>query len=102
VVLGDGDQPDGKLRLEAARPNPFVSTTLLRFALPTAGAVRIAVYDIRGRRVAELVDREFGAGDHTVVWDGTDSRGEALAAGLYFVMLDGGDRRAVSKVVRLH
>jgi hypothetical protein len=101
VALALRDEPNGFVRLEAARPNPFVARTDLHFALPAPAAVRIAVYDVGGRVVAELADRDFAAGDHTVAWDGRNDRGESLASGLYFVALEVEGRRAVSKVVRL-
>jgi hypothetical protein len=100
VALELRDEPDVFPRLDAARPNPFVMRTDLHFALPGPAAVRIAVYDVGGRVVAELADRDFAAGDHTVAWDGRNDQGEPLASGLYFVALEVGGRRAVSKVVR--
>ena len=51
--------------------------------------VRLTVYDVRGRSVAVLADRAFGAGEHTVLFDGRD-----LPSGVYFYRLqaDGYDR----------
>ena len=45
------------LSLLQARPNPFASATTLAYELPESGAVRLAVYDARGREVIVLVDR---------------------------------------------
>ena len=43
-------------------PNPFNSGTVIRFALPTSGAVELALYNLAGQRVATLVDGIRGAG----------------------------------------
>jgi len=46
--------------------------------------VKIAVYDIVGRRLAVLADGEFGAGSYPVEWNGRDTNGQAMGAGMYF------------------
>lgn len=77
------------LELAEAAPNPFRAETTLRYALPEAGAVRMTVYDLLGRSVAEVVDEEQEAGYHSATFA---SRG--LAAGVYVVRLDvGGEMR---------
>jgi len=68
-------------------PNPFNPSTTLRFALPEAGQVTLAVYDVNGRLVRNLVARRFEAGRHEVVWDGKDGNGRAVASGAYVYRL---------------
>lgn len=78
--------------LPAARlsnhPNPFNPRTVLRFETARTGAVRIGVFDLRGRRLRSLVDETLGAGAHEVVWDGRDDAGRDLASGQYFARLE--------------
>jgi len=50
-------------------PNPFNPETAIRFDLPQAGAVRLAVYDVLGRAVAMLVDERLPAGTHEATFD---------------------------------
>jgi flagellar hook assembly protein FlgD len=50
--------------------------------------VHLTVYDVAGRLVRVLEDRWLAAGEHSVVWDGTDTRGRAVGAGVYFDRLD--------------
>jgi len=76
------------LELDEARPNPFVGETVLRFALPAAGPVSLRVYDVQGRRVAELVNGPLPAGRHVVRWDGISSHRQACSAGVYFIRLE--------------
>ena len=68
--------------LGAAAPNPFASMTDLAYSLPSAGQVRIAVYDVTGRAVAVLADELRSAGNHRVRWDGRDARGMTSRRGL--------------------
>ena len=53
-------------------PNPFNPETTIRYALPQAGKVRLAVYDLLGHEVAVLVSGSRSAGHHTVRFDGDD------------------------------
>jgi len=72
-------------------PNPFQVQTQLSYTLPATGQVHVAVYDLRGRLVRELVNGAEAAGPHTVFWDGRDGRGLRTASGIYYarVMHDG-------------
>jgi len=68
----------------------------LRLDLPSVMRVRLDVFDVSGRRLRTLVDRELAAGTTTVTWDGRDSGGQALGSGIYFARLTAsGDNRTV-------
>ncbi|MCH7760413.1 T9SS type A sorting domain-containing protein, partial [candidate division TA06 bacterium] len=67
------------------QPNPFHSTTLIRYILPNSQEkipVRLAIYDISGRLVETLVDQDQESGVFTVIWEGKDQ-----ASGIYFYRL---------------
>ena len=68
--------------LEGAHPNPFGAATTIRFGLPEAAEIRLAVYDALGREVAVLVDGSLEAGYHEAAFDGS-----ALPSGTYLVRL---------------
>jgi hypothetical protein len=75
-------------RLLQNYPNPFNPTTNLSFELGHASLVTLKVFDLLGRAVATLIDREEkSAGRHDVVWDGT---GAASGIYLYRLQVDGG------------
>jgi hypothetical protein len=80
-------------------PNPFGARTTFDFNVSRSGAIRLDVYDIRGRRVRTLLDRPLPAGPHRVSWHGTNEGGRALPAGIYFVRLTVGPRVETRKVV---
>jgi hypothetical protein len=87
-VSGVPGAPVAAFGLDQNSPNPFNPRTTIRFSLPEAGRTRLAVYDIRGRRVALLVDEVLAAGDHAVVWDGRDGRGGRAGSGVYLYRLE--------------
>jgi hypothetical protein len=86
------DVPDTPMSYRLAQnfPNPFNPKTTIRFDLPEAQAVRLAIYDTSGRQVALLVDEIRQAGYHAVVWNGTDHRGSSMASGIYFYRIEAG------------
>jgi probable HAF family extracellular repeat protein len=65
-------------------PNPVTDDLVVRFALLEAGVVRLAVFDVAGRKVATLRDGELSAGAHTIPWRSTPS----LPAGVYYARLE--------------
>ncbi len=77
-------------------PNPFNPTTTLSFTLPAAARVKLSVFDIAGRQVAELVDGFQNAGVHEVIWDAA-----GLPSGIYCAHLSAGSRSAAQKMVLL-
>ena len=82
-----------------AFPNPFNPQTTLRLVNPRAGHVAVAVYDLQGRLVRELLATELPAGEHQVAWDGTDRSGRPAGSGVYFARLVAGDESSGAKLV---
>ncbi len=85
--------------IDGARPNPFGSHTTLTFSLAGRQHVTVAVYDLAGRVVSELVDREYDAGQYSVAWDGTNDSGAGVASGVYFLGIQVGGAEARRKMV---
>jgi len=97
------DAPDTPVNYRLAQnfPNPFNPKTSIRFDLPEAQAVRLAVYDTSGRQVALLVDEIKQAGYHTVEWNGTDDRGSSMASGIYFYRIEAGPLKQTTRMMLL-
>ena len=72
-------------------PNPFRSTTMIAYSLVGNAPVSIAIYDVRGALVRELVSGTLSAGRHRLVWDGRDGRGQRVGSGVYFCRLEAGE-----------
>ncbi len=71
----------------SAVPNPFNPLTELSFRLPESATGRLAVFDLRGQRVALLHDGTLSAGDNHFLWNGADAAGRAVPSGVYFARL---------------
>jgi hypothetical protein len=79
-------------------PNPFNPVTIISFDLPRGGYTSLIVYDLTGRLVRTLVAEVLPAGGHQRKWDGVDNGGEAVAAGVYFCVLDHEAGRIASRM----
>ena len=66
-------------------PNPFNAQTTISYSLPTADRVVLNIYDIMGRKVANLFNSRQDAGEHNIIWNATD-----LPSGIYFARLESG------------
>lgn len=77
--------------LRKTSPNPVSKTTgaTIRYAVPEKTHVTIAVYDVLGRRMAQLVDVSLRAGEHTVSLDSRQL--SDLPSGTYFYRMQAGD-----------
>jgi len=105
VTLGQSDVSSEtgyaplQLRLGQNHPNPFNPSTVLSYALPEAGRMELVVYDVRGRRVAVLVNGLMPAGEHRVEWGGLDDSGRPVASGVYLARLAVGAKIKTRKIV---
>ncbi|MGM0460091.1 MAG: T9SS type A sorting domain-containing protein [Bacteroidota bacterium] len=79
--------------LEQNFPNPFNPTTQINYAVPEQTDVRIEVYNVIGRRVATLVNREMAPGNYTVNFDAS-----SLSSGMYFYRLQAGSTLLTKKM----
>jgi|GEM_PF-3424539 len=83
-------------------PNPFNPQTEIRFAVPERCFVEIEVRDLLGRTVRTLLNRTLPAGNHSIPWDGRDTRGKKVPAGVYFIHMKTAKFSAVRKAILLN
>jgi hypothetical protein len=100
VAEGGGVHPY-KLEIEIINyPNPFNPGTRIEYRVAERCHVNVHVYDIMGRRVKCLVDREEAGGIHSIEWNGVNEEGVPVASGVYFARLDAGtDSKTVKMVI---
>ena len=87
---GVGDNPNNALVyfLALRSENPFRSgTAKITFGITKKEKVDLRVYDVTGRLVKTLANREFEAGSHDLFWDGSNDDGQLVSRGVYFYQL---------------
>jgi len=77
-------------------PNPFNPQTTISFTLPMKTNVEVNIFNIKGQKVATVLNNELVPGEHSVVWDATE-----LSSGVYFYQVKAGDTSKVKKMVLL-
>jgi len=85
--------------LQQNYPNPFNAGTEIRFALPSAGHVRLEIYNTLGAKVRTVVDAPKEAGRYKVHWDGADENGKVASSGVYAYRLQAGSFTAERKML---
>ena len=99
AVLSEESELPPARALHQNYPNPFNPSTTISFTVATRGPVELSVFDLLGRRVRILSEGPRSAGQHTVVWDGTDEKGRAVGSGIYVYRLRIADFAQTRKMV---
>ncbi len=97
----NADMIPQKFALLQNYPNPFNPATSIHFDLPSDEMVSIDVYNLFGQKVTTLVNNTMVAGSHSVVWNGKNTKGTDVAAGIYLYTIDAGDFKATKKMILL-
>ncbi|GAB4363454.1 MAG: hypothetical protein Kow0042_01390 [Calditrichia bacterium] len=82
-------------------PNPFNPRTVIKYGIPQAERVEVAIYNTLGQKVKTLVSGHQEAGYYTVVWDATNDSGSKVSSGIYFYAVNAGKHRAIKKMILL-
>jgi hypothetical protein len=94
------EQPgNAEFSLMALSRNPVQGAARLMLAVPASGHVQVAVYDVAGREVAVLADRDFAPGRYEITWD---ARNRGAPAGLYFIRATGLGKNQVRRMIVTH
>ena len=86
------------LSLTQNQPNPFAAATRIDFAVPAQSEVTLKVYNVSGQVVRSLTEGVREAGQYHVQWDGRDSAGSRVSAGVYFYRLEAAGRTLTKKM----
>jgi hypothetical protein len=85
LVTGVAEEQRKPEQFELAQnfPNPFNSSTIIRYSLPAESYVSLKIYDAAGREIRTLVDETVPRGIHSVTWDGRNEAGAPVPSGMY-------------------
>ncbi|MCP4583719.1 MAG: T9SS type A sorting domain-containing protein [candidate division Zixibacteria bacterium] len=96
-------EEDGKLptsfSLDQNYPNPFNAGTEIRYSTTEEGQVELAIYDLLGQKIRNLVNGNQQPGNHQVLWDGSDSDGRTVSSGVYFYRLTSNSQSISKRMV---
>ena len=81
-------------------PSSVNSTINIVFEIPNDAYARVSISDMQGREVALINNKMFLTGTNTVIWDGHDSSGQTISAGIYFVVIRSGGAEETVKIIR--
>ncbi len=80
-------------------PNPFNRQTVIKYGCPKRSKVCIQIFDITGRIINTLIDKEVEAGYHEIKWEGENKFGRKIANAVYFYRIQAGDFIATKKMI---
>ena len=88
------------LHLDHCYPNPFNSSTTIRYYMPEQAEVTLTVYDLLGKEVIVIEKKTVQAqGYHTAVWQAKNSQGLPVSSGIYIVQIRAGKWARQRKIV---
>jgi FlgD Ig-like domain len=91
-----------RMVVKVSAENPFTTRTTIRYTLEQGGNVELVVYNAQGVRLTTLSPAWKGIGEHTATWNGTNTEGQEVPSGTYFLVVFVNDRQAGEvKVVKL-
>ncbi|MBN1153806.1 FG-GAP repeat protein [candidate division KSB1 bacterium] len=82
-------------------PNPYNAQTTVHFNLPEPAHVVIKIFNQIGQCITTLTDQHFDAGSHQLIWDSRNLEHDLVSSGIYYVVLESGDRHVVKKTILL-
>ena len=82
-------------------PNPFNPSTTISFSLPSDNHAILNIYDISGKLINTLLDKNMKTGYHNISWDGKDLYGQEVSTGAYVYTLSTNDISLSGKMILL-
>jgi hypothetical protein len=94
-----GPEMPSSFSLQQNYPNPFNPTTFIQFTLSKSSDLQLNVYNLNGQYVKTIAAGNYSAGAHLATWDGRDSRGKAVASGIYLYRLTSAGTSFTKKMI---
>jgi hypothetical protein len=98
-AVGRDEIGEKAFRLGSNYPNPFNSSTTIRFNLPKASHVRLSICNVIGQEIRVLAEGKMTEGVNEVRWDGLDASVRSVPSGVYVVRLDAGSCHGTGKLL---
>ena len=98
-TLVHADDPENipdKFYVDNPYPNPFNSSTSIRFSLDKPSSVKVKIFDVSGRLVVTLLDKELPAGLNSLKWDAKNT-----SSGIFFMRFETENHQLVKKILLL-
>ncbi|MFA8298678.1 MAG: agmatine deiminase family protein [Hyphomicrobiales bacterium] len=83
-------------------PNPVSKDAYIYLNINQPQKVKLTLYDISGRKIGIIVDKTLNSGDHKIYWNATNSDGDHLPQGAYFIHFSSGKYEMTQKVLIVH
>jgi hypothetical protein len=99
VLIPIGSGTPRVLTFGTPRPSPSDGNVRFAIGLPNAGHMRLRVFDVMGRQVATVTDRDGASGWFELGWDGRDASAHAVSGGVYWARLEYAGQVITRKVV---
>lgn len=78
----------GNYRLEQTYPNPFNSSTTIKYSIPQISQVKMNIYNVLGEKIKTLLNSDIGPGEYKIIWNARDDMGKEVGSGIYFIIFD--------------
>jgi hypothetical protein len=101
TVSNNIDQIPAVTKLTGNYPNPFNPTTTISYSIHKAANVTLEIYNLKGQKIATLVNEHQNANNYKIVWDGKDESGKTVGSGVYFYKLKAGKYTATKKMIMM-
>lgn len=88
VSSDDPVSPSITTAISNAYPNPFNPNINISYTVAKAEPLSMAIYNLKGQKIKQLVSGDMAKGSYSVSWDGTDSLLSKVGSGIYFIKLD--------------
>ena len=86
-------------KLHTCFPNPFNSSTTLKYELSEQCKILLQIYNCTGQKIRTLVQNTILPGEHSVIWDGTDDKGFSVSSGIYIIRLCSNNYSVANKMI---
>ncbi len=101
IVANDNPSVNIKTNLVGNYPNPFNPKTQINFNLKKSAFVSLNIYNIKGQKIKSLINNVVSAGNHSVIWKGTDDNSHKVSSGIYFYRMKSGNYTSTKKMILL-